>query len=1084
MSRNRDEEPVTADGAGPDTARDPAVEGRLLDAWGGLARKVERARQQLTDAFDAVDELMFICDGGGRILRVNRAYADQASCDYRKIIGKPYWEVFPLRDGPLSGPDNPEESPYSQEVVTADARHFICSTYPIQDRTGQFLYTLHVMRDVTAERRAEGERNALALALQQATVGTALTNADPELTVTYVNATLCDFAGCKGDQLVGQPIEALLGAEGAALVEHLKQAIREHGTWQGEVQVQGAGSVPVPVQLGLAPVVDEIGATTGYVATFSDLRNIHRTQQLNQMLREVIEDLSTELDLDALGHRAVEAAVRLTGADLATAALLDRDSGLLFHRWHSGGLASFGGAVERGFGLEEGATSMVLRTGRTQSVPDYPGFEHALPEYVQLGVQTVLIAPIHVGDRVAGGLAVVSCEHGHRFSDDHIPVLESIADQLGVAVHRQQLIAKLVASENRFRRVVDAVPDVLFTLDPETLGPTLVSPAVKVLLGFTPDEMTADPGLWIRQLHADDRERVLTELGSTLQHGQSLSLELRFWQRDGKTLRWFSGRAVVDRNTDGKPVEVVGLISDITAQKHAEAALAAERDFVTTVLNTTAAFIVVLAPDGTVVRCNRACLESFGYEAGEVEGCAVWSLFVPEEQCRQVQAEFDNLVAEGVPSYHENEWLARDGTRRLIAWSNTTLADAAGTLRYVIATGVDMSAKRAAEQLLREANRALRTLSACNETLVRATDEQTLLEEICAVIVQTGGFTAAWVGYTREELPVSVQPMVQFGLLADAMGGNRTAGVLCGTCPARTAIETAQPVIKELTDENICSSPWWTADETIDHGRWLLALPLMHLDRPLGVLVIYSDESNAFGDEEVALLTELADDLVYGIRSLRTGLERTRLLEAQQLSVERQQQTLVKTIESLALALEKRDPYTSGHQQRVAELAVEIAREMDLSPERVEGIRLGALIHDVGKIYVPSEILNRPGRLSDAEFALIKTHSEVGFEIVRDVEFPWPVAQMIRQHHERLDGSGYPDGLKGEEIILEARVLAVADVVEAMTSHRPYRPGLGIDAALEEIRCHRSTLYDPTVVDVCLRVFSENGFAFDAGVSR
>ncbi|MCO6414110.1 MAG: PAS domain S-box protein [Thiogranum sp.] len=961
MSRNREEEPVTADGEGPDTARDPAIEGRLLDAWGGLARKVERARQQLTDAFDAVDELMFIHDGGGRILRANRAYADQASCDYRNIIGKPYWEVFPLRDGPLPGQDNPEESPDSQEVVTADARHFICSTYPIQDSAGQFLYTLHVMRDVTAERR---------------------------------------------------------------------------------------------------------------------------TQQLNQMLREVIEDLSTELDLDELGHRAVEAAVRLTGADLGTAALLDRDSGLLFHRWHSGGLASAGGTVKRGFDPEEGVTGIVLRTGHTQSVPDYSGFEHALPEYVQLGVQAVLIAPINVGDRVAGGLGVVSCEHGYRFSDDHIPVLESIADQLGVAVHRQQLIANLVASENRFRHVVNAVPDVLFTLDPETLGPTLVSPAVKMLLGFTPEEMTADPGLWMRQLHADDRERVMTELGKTLQHGQSLSLEMRFWQRDGKTLRWFSGRAVVNRNTDGKPVEVVGVITDITAQKHAEVALAAERDFVTTVLDTTAAFMVVLAPDGTVVRCNRACLESFGYEAGEVEGRAVWSLFVPEEQQPQVQAVFDNLVAEGVPSYHENEWVARDGTRRLIAWSNTTLADADGTLRYVIATGVDMSAKRAAEQSLREANRALRTLSACNETLVRATDEQALLEEICAAIVQTGGFVAAWVGYTREELPVSVQPMVQFGLLADAMGGNCTAGVLCGTCPARTAIETAQPVIKEFTDEKICSNPWWTPDERIHLGRSLLALPLMHLDRPLGVLVIYSDEPNAFGDEEVSLLTELADDLAYGIRSLRTGLERTRLLEAQQLSVERQQQTLVKTIESLALALEKRDPYTSGHQQRVAELAVEIARAMDLGPERIEGIRLGALIHDVGKIYVPSEILNRPGRLSDAEFALIKTHSEVGFEIVRDVEFPWPVSQMIRQHHERLDGSGYPDGLKGEEIILEAKVLAVADVVEAMTSHRPYRPGLGIDAALEEIRCHRGTRYDPTVVDVCLWVFRDNGFMFDAGVSR
>lgn len=960
--------------------------------------------------------------------------------------------------------------------MTADSGHFVCSTYPIQDAAGEFLHTLHVMRDVTEQRQAEAARNVLALALQQATVGTALINADSELVVNYVNATLCEFSGCHADRIVGRPVEALLAPESGEQIQRLKAAVGEQGFWQGEVCLLGAGGRSIPVQLGLAAVHDENGATTGYVVTFSDLREIKQAQQSNQMLREVIEDLSTEPDLESLGRKAVEAAVRLTGGDLGTAVLLDRESGLLFHRWHVGGLATSRSAIRRGFSPDEGLTSIVLETGQTQLVPDYPNFKHALPEYVQLGVQTVLIAPVHVGAHVEGGLAVTSCDPGYRFADDHIPVLESIAEQLGVAVHRQQLIGNPVASETRFRRVVDAVPDVLFTLDPATLGPTLVSPAVKMLLGFTPAEVTADPELWRRQLHADDRERVLTALGETLRHGHSLSLEMRFWERDGKTLRWFSGRAVVNRNAAGKAVEVVGVITDITAQKHAETALAAERDFVTTILDTTAALMVVLAPDGTIVRCNRACMENFGYESREVVGRAVWSLFVPEEQRPQVQAVFDNLVAERVPSYNENEWVARDGSRRLIAWSNTTLTDADGRLRHVIATGVDITAKRATEQSLRQANRALRTLSSCNAILVRTTDEQVLLKEICTAIVQTGEFVAAWVGYTTDDSPVTVQPVVQAGLVADVMGDAFTAGPLCPTCPARTAIDTGRPAVKDDLDK-ACSNPW-TYDKRSHGGRFLLALPLMDRDRPLGVLVIYADAPNAFGDEQVALLTELADDLVYGIRALRTDLERTRLLVEQRLGAERQQQTLVKTIESLAVALEKRDPYTSGHQQRVAELAVAIAEAMSLSPERVEGIRLGALIHDVGKIYVPSEILNRPGRLTEAEFALIKTHSDVGFEIVQDVEFPWPVAQMIRQHHERLDGSGYPEGLRDEQIILEARVLAVADVVEAMTSHRPYRPGLGIDAALEEITCHRGTLYDPVVVDTCLRVFRDQGFAF------
>jgi HD-GYP domain-containing protein (c-di-GMP phosphodiesterase class II) len=176
--------------------------------------------------------------------------------------------------------------------------------------------------------------------------------------------------------------------------------------------------------------------------------------------------------------------------------------------------------------------------------------------------------------------------------------------------------------------------------------------------------------------------------------------------------------------------------------------------------------------------------------------------------------------------------------------------------------------------------------------------------------------------------------------------------------------------------------------------------------------------------------------------------------------------------------VEKRDPYTAGHQQRVAELCVAIGRKLDLAEDRLEGLRLGATIHDLGKISVPAEILSRPGKLSALEFAIIKSHPQVGYDIVKDVQFPWPVTDMILQHHERLDGSGYPNGLKGDAIILEARILAVADVIESMSSHRPYRPALGLDAALAQVRQEAGTKLDAQVVDACERVFREQGFSF------
>lgn len=187
-------------------------------------------------------------------------------------------------------------------------------------------------------------------------------------------------------------------------------------------------------------------------------------------------------------------------------------------------------------------------------------------------------------------------------------------------------------------------------------------------------------------------------------------------------------------------------------------------------------------------------------------------------------------------------------------------------------------------------------------------------------------------------------------------------------------------------------------------------------------------------------------------------------------------------IQAMASIIEVRDPYTSGHQLRVTKLACAIAREMPLlSKERIDGIRAAGLVHDIGKMHVPAEILGKPGALTEAEFNIVRAHPKVGFDILRQIEFPWPVAQIVLQHHERMDGTGYPLGLSGDQILIEARILAVADVVEAMVSHRPYRPAKGIHSALSEILQNKGVFYDPKVVDACLRLFTEKGFRFGKG---
>ncbi len=281
---------------------------------------------------------------------------------------------------------------------------------------------------------------------------------------------------------------------------------------------------------------------------------------------------------------------------------------------------------------------------------------------------------------------------------------------------------------------------------------------------------------------------------------------------------------------------------------------------------------------------------------------------------------------------------------------------------------------------------------------------------------------------------------------------------LCG----RAASEKKLQFASGLTPEHEISY-----EGIVAHGHY--CIPLVLDDQVLGVLSTYVEEGHQYDDREAEALTTIGN-LLAMIVKYRSSQEALRQHQ-QKLSTAMQS-----TVKALASALEIRDPYTAGHQERVARLATAIAEEMHLSPDQIEAVRIAGTIHDIGKIYVPSDILNKPGRLTDIEFSLVKQHSQMGYEILKHVEFPWPVAEIVHQHHERLDGSGYPRGLKNDEILLESRILAVADVVEAMSAHRPYRPALGTGVALEELAQKSGKLYDPEVVKACWRLFYEKGF--------
>jgi len=367
------------------------------------------------------------------------------------------------------------------------------------------------------------------------------------------------------------------------------------------------------------------------------------------------------------------------------------------------------------------------------------------------------------------------------------------------------------------------------------------------------------------------------------------------------------------------------------------------------------------------------------------------------------------------------------------------------------------------KQNLERANRALHTLSACNVALVRAKSEEELFQNVCRHIVETGEHLFAEVSFPGEEAESIPNYVYHFGsdAISQSLAGWERDPENIRYNLALTAQQARQTKLYN-------GSVGYNLEKLIGLGiKSGLALPLINNDHLYGVLTVFSSNPEAFDAAEIELMEELAGDIAYGIVTLRTRAEHDR-------SAAELRRVLEQTITAIALTLEKRDAYTAGHQQRVAKLAAAIAAEMGLPPQQVEGVRFGAMLHNIGTVSVPAEIINRPDRLSDLQFSLVKQHTQTGFEIVKDIPFPWPVAQMVLQHHERLDGSGYPQGLKGEQIILEARILAVADVLEAMIAYRPYRAALERDAALAALTQARGTQFDPEVVDACLRVVKKS----------
>jgi len=461
-------------------------------------------------------------------------------------------------------------------------------------------------------------------------------------------------------------------------------------------------------------------------------------------------------------------------------------------------------------------------------------------------------------------------------------------------------------------------------------------------------------------------------------------------------------------------------------------------------------------PEGVITWMSPSVERVLGWPVAHLDGMSVFEFVDPSDQ-EQVETWRDQANAGGEVEFGEVRVRAHDGELHWMSFRAQPLLDADGEVYRSVVTLRHVDAEVAER-------RAAATLATVSTILVRADDEHELLREACEAAVGDGGYLFAWYGRPLDDAERTVTVDAHAEAHAGYLEGIRVSwgdGPL-GQGPAGRSIRTGAVAIVDDFEANPAYAPWRAAAHR--HGfRSSIAIPVHIDDRVDGCFMVYAAERHAFGTREVALLDNLAAELGYGLERLR---DRNRLDGA-----------LRNAVDLLAATVESRDPYTAGHQGQVALLAVEIGRELGFGRRRLEGLSYAANVHDLGKVAVPIAVLDKHGRLTDEEFAMVRRHPTVGAEIARRFDWPWPIVDVIEQHHERWDGTGYPRGLAGEEIVLDARVVAVADAFEAIAAARPYRGALGYGEARRVIELECGSHFDPLVVEAFLRVL-DAGFTF------
>lgn len=459
---------------------------------------------------------------------------------------------------------------------------------------------------------------------------------------------------------------------------------------------------------------------------------------------------------------------------------------------------------------------------------------------------------------------------------------------------------------------------------------------------------------------------------------------------------------------------------------------------------------------GNILFLNPFGLKFFGFTPEEIIGKNIRGTLLPEmEASGRDLSQLIRDIAASPAQYatHENENIRKDGSRVWILWTNRALFDENGGIRELLCIGNDITDRKEAEQMLKRSQETLEAMVHRRTMELQQINDE-LLFEIAERKVAEEALRESEIRY-RSIVEGAFEGIFQTTADGECILMNDALARMLGY---RCAIEFMS-VGSNMEERLYADKKQRLAFRTMLEAK--------------GRVIGY--EAQQFRKDGSRIWVRMNVRAIYDERGSFIFYEGT----VEDITQRKTGEVMDGITRALCTAIEIRDPYTAGHQERVTELAVAIAKEMHFTEDHLKAVRIAGMLHDIGKIYVPAEFLSRPGLISRNELNVLRDHTEAGHEILKGIAFEYPIADIIMQHHERMDGSGYPLGLSGDRILLEARIIGVADVVESMASHRPYRASLGIVKALNEIQENRGVLYDETVVDVCLKLFTEQGYSID-----